>query len=284
MTYTQNAAQGACPLIGICGSVDKDESRQFILRDYMRVVAEAGGAPLLLSMDMTAAELAACAARLDGLLLAGGGDIAPALYGQAPIAQLGEVSALRDEAETAMLKAFLPTRKPLLGICRGIQMLNVALGGTLYQDLGVQYRQPNGLPPLNHQQAEPYSQPCHRVTLEPASLLSRLLGETTLTVNSMHHQAVWALAPGCAVVARGEDGVIEAVELAELPFGLAVQWHPERLRDEASRRLFAAFVGAAAGEGDEGRGTRDSKRVGIYWQTKRVRDGAHPLLFMPLGS
>ena len=176
------------PLIGISGSITKDEKQHFLLRCYMQRLTENGAIPLLLSSDMDDDQIGQCARQLDGLMLAGGNDIAPSLYGHEPIPQLGEVNPLRDQLEMKLIPAFLREKKPILGICRGIQALNVAMGGSLYQDLPAQYEAISvGASPLCHSQPEPYEHPCHQVSVTPGSLLGRIVGETTLSVNSMHH-------------------------------------------------------------------------------------------------
>lgn len=234
------------PLIGISGSITKDEKQHFLLRCYMQRLTENHAIPLLLSPDMDDEQIDGCAKRLDGLLLAGGNDIDPALYGHAAVAELGEINPLRDGLEMRLIPAFLRENKPILGICRGIQALNVALGGSLYQDLPSQYAEtPASMERIGHSQPEPYENPAHTVDILPGTLLGSIIGEGRIPVNSMHHQAVWMPAPGLSVCARAADGVIEGVEMPGRPFVLAVQWHPERLADAASRRVFAAFIRAA---------------------------------------
>lgn len=233
------------PLIGVSGSLSKDETQSFLLRCYMQRLTDAGAIPLLLSPDMTNEQIAHCAEQLDGLMLAGGNDADPALYHEEPHPALGEVSPLRDRLEVLLIPAFLRKEKPIFGICRGIQLLNAALGGSLYQDLPAQFPSGSDHPRINHSQPAPYSVPAHSVQIDRASMLYRIIQADELPVNSMHHQAVKATAPGLVPCAVSPDGVIEAVELPDKPFVLGVQWHPERLRDDASQKLFAAFADAA---------------------------------------
>ena len=253
------------PLIGISGSIDSEEKKHFLLRDYMRSVADAGGVPLLLSLDMTAAELLACVDGLDGLMLAGGNDVSPERFGQEPDPALGEVSPLRDALEMRAIRAFLQAEKPIFGICRGIQSLNVALGGDLWQDVPTGYRREDGGLPVPHQQTAPGSVPCHDVAITEGSLLRRVVGADRLAVNSFHHQAVRRVAPGCRICAIGEDGVIEGIELPGPGFVLAVQWHPERMTpaDPAARKLFEAFVEAAGNAAAWGSSGKKRETVGI---------------------
>lgn len=237
------------PLIGISGSVTADETQHFLLRDYMRAVIAGGGVPVLLSPDLTDDMLGACLSRLGGLLLAGGNDAAPALFGETPIEQLGEINPLRDQFEVRLLRRAVSLRMPVLGICRGAQMMAAALGGSLWQDLPSQYRTPDGKPPIAHRQTCPGRYPSHEVCIVPDTYLASLLGCETLEVNSFHHQAVRNLAPELRVSALAPDGVIEAVEHASLPFFLGVQWHPERAfaYDERALKLFSALAQHAAG-------------------------------------
>lgn len=214
-------------------------------RSYVRAVAAAGGAPVLIPLLDDPEALRAIYARLDGVLLPGGGDVDPARYGEAarPEYKVEGVDALLDAVELQLARWALDGGRPLLGICRGQQTLNVAAGGTLYQDIAAQV--PGSLP---HQQPEARTALVHPIAVEPASRLASVLGETALAVNSIHHQAIARLAPGLRAVAQAPDGVLEGVELPTHPFALAVQFHPEELvPDHApSARLFAAFVAACA--------------------------------------
>ena len=232
------------PLIGISGSMNDAEKQIFLVRAYMQVLLRAGAVPVLLSPDMDANAMTDCIGKLDGLMLAGGGDVVPARFQEDPIPELGETTPVRDALELSLLPMAIERKIPVLGICRGVQVMNVALGGSLYQDLSAQY-QSQGLSLLPHQQTEPYENTTHTIAIKPASLLHQLVGTPDLAVNSMHHQAVKVIAPDLCPVATAPDGVIEALEHPALPFFLGVQWHPERLDDDASRQLFAGFVGAA---------------------------------------
>lgn len=235
------------PLLGVSGSMDRDETRQYILWDYMQCLCDAGAVPLLLSPAMATPELTAGVQRLDGLMLAGGNDVDPCYFGEQPIPELGEVNPLRDKLELSLIQAFYAAGKPIFGICRGAQMLNVALGGAVYQDLASQYPGSTGSKPLAHQQTSLPRYPSHGVDILENSLLYHITGVCRLKVNSMHHQAISKVAPGLTVCARAADGVVEAVEDASRPFVLGVQWHPERMAstDAAARKLFEAFVKAA---------------------------------------
>ena len=174
----------------------------------------------------------------DGLLLPGGGDMDPKFYGQARIPACGEPNLLRDAAEPLLLRAFLATDKPVLGICRGIQVMNAVLGGDLYQDIK----------PFEHLPHNGHWAKVHTVTVRRGTLLSRILGQDTVLVNSQHHQAVDRVAPGFTLAALSEDGIVEAIEKPDAGFCLGVQWHPEWLSDAdpAMQSLFDAFVNACS--------------------------------------
>lgn len=174
----------------------------------------------------------------DGLLLPGGGDMDPKFYGQARIPACGEPNLLRDAAEPLLLRAFLAADKPVLGICRGIQVMNAALGGDLYQDIK----------PFEHLPHNDHWAKVHTVTVRRGTLLSRILGQDTVLVNSQHHQAVDRVAPGFTLAALSEDGIVEAIEKPDAGFCLGVQWHPEWLSDAdpAMQSLFDAFVNACS--------------------------------------
>ena len=174
----------------------------------------------------------------DGLLLPGGGDMDPKFYGQARIPACGEPNLLRDAAEPLLLRAFLAADKPVLGICRGIQVMNAALGGDLYQDIK----------PFEHLPHNDHWAKVHTVTVRRGTLLSRILGQDTVLVNSQHHQAVDRVAPGFTLAALSEDGIVEAIEKPDARFCLGVQWHPEWLSDAdpAMQSLFDAFVNACS--------------------------------------
>ncbi len=231
------------PLIGISGSMEED--KVFLLQAYFDAITAAGGIPLLLNPYMRGAAVSQLMNTLDGLMLAGGGDMEPKHFGQEPVKELGETTPVRDMLELELLEAAERlSPMPVLGICRGMQVMNVAAGGSLFQDLPTQHpKQENGL--LTHLQTQPYEQPTHAVLLRKESLLCELAGQECCMVNSMHHQAVDRIGTGYDVIAAGEDGVVEAIQHTKYPFRLAVQWHPERLQDSLSKGLFAAFVRSA---------------------------------------
>ena len=204
---------------------------------YMESLARAGAG--MRWVELSAPEQAVQdALTCDGLLLPGGGDMDPKFYGQERIPACGEPNLLRDAAEPLLLRAFLAADKPVLGICRGIQVMNAVLGGDLYQDIK----------PFEHLPHNGHWAKVHTVTVRRGTLLSRILGQDTVLVNSQHHQAVDRVAPGFTLAALSEDGIVEAIEKPDARFCLGVQWHPEWLSDAdpAMQSLFDAFVNACS--------------------------------------
>ncbi len=210
---------------------------------YLDALTAAGALAFVLPPSTPADQVPALVERVDGVLFSGGGDLDPATYGGQPHPQVYEVNPARDALELTLAREVVRQRKPFLGICRGIQVLNVALGGTLYEDLADQ--KPHALVHRRDPRSE-RTLLAHQVALAPESRLAAILGTTHLPVNSLHHQGIRRLAPGLQAVAHAPDGLIEAVEVPHHPFGLAVQWHPEWLYDTDQRMaaLFQAFVAA----------------------------------------
>lgn len=233
------------PLVGVTTSVTVGASpeRAYVNSAYLVAVQQAGGIPVALPPQLDGPAVAALWPRLDGLLLTGGGDIDPARFGERARPAVSEVAPARDALEFDLVHRALTGRVPLLAICRGIQVLNVALGGTLHQDI------PGDLPsPLAHSQTERRDQPTHHVKVQAGSRLGRVLGALEVDVNSFHHQAIKTLGRGLRAVAWAPDGVVEGAEMEEgAGFVLGVQWHPEDLvgHHPAARNLFAALVSAA---------------------------------------
>jgi putative glutamine amidotransferase len=211
---------------------------------YLEAVERAGGIPIMVPLGLDSADVAAVLERADGVLLPGGGDIHPDFYREAMNGQILEVDAERDRIEIEAARIALVREMPLLGICRGHQILNVALGGTLWADV------PSQMPgSLAHDfaQTHPRSYEAHAVDIAPDSRLAQILGRRETAVNSLHHQGVKELAPGLRVSATAPDGLIEGVELPDHPFALGVQWHPEWLIPASApmMQLFIQFVQAA---------------------------------------
>jgi len=231
------------PLIGLAAQYRWNASKRMparfwgVLDPYLRAIQASGGVPVVLP-PQDPERLEAALKRLDGVVLTGGGDPDPALYGEEPVPELGEVSPERDQSELFLARYAAQHGLPLLGVCRGMQVAAVALGGRLYQDLGragfreVEHYQDAGPPALSHS-----------VRLLKNGLLTRLFGER-FRVNSYHHQAVRNPPPGLEPLAEAPDGVLEAAQLTDHPFFLLVQWHPELIPEHWG--LFAALVEAAS--------------------------------------
>ena len=205
---------------------------------YPRAVAHAGGVPVIVP-PYTDATIGGLVDHLDALCLSGGPDLHPSLYGAEPHPALGPTDLALDEAELSLARAALERGLPVLGICRGHELLNVAYGGTLVQDVP------------GHRQTEPGTTPTHPVRVEDGSRLAALLGATEGRVNSFHHQAVERLGRGLRAVAWAPDGLVEGVEDPSGPWVVGVQWHAEGLVGAPDQEaVFAAFVAAARGELD----------------------------------
>jgi putative glutamine amidotransferase len=235
------------PLIGIPSRRDRSSRGSPVFaqsRTYVEAVAITGGAPLLIPLNLDEGALRAIYERLDGLLLTGGEDLHPRYYGEAIHEKCGQIDEARDMVELTLTRWALAEGLPIFAICRGIQVLNVAAGGTLYQDIASQV--PGS---LKHDcwPDHPRNYLAHQVTVNGDSYLAAVLGHRRIGVNSTHHQAVKDLAPSFRVAARATDGLIEAIEGHDHPFALGVQWHPEDLVEDAPsmRRLFEDFVSAA---------------------------------------
>lgn len=236
------------PVIGLVPLYDLEQHSYWMLPDYLHSVEDAGGIPVILPPMADSAALNHLLSRLDGLIFTGGQDVAPALYGQEPAPGCGTICPERDALDTSLLKAALELDLPVLGICRGIQLINAALGGTLWQDLPTEH--PSD---LSHRMERPYDQVAHEVRLLPQTPLADLLRTEALGVNSCHHQAIRDLSPRLKAMAVTPDGLVEAAYDPDRRFFWAVQWHPEMSYDAnaASRRIFSAFVEACAGRSAE---------------------------------
>ncbi len=228
------------PRIGIPLDLDEAGGRYQLPRAYADAVREAGGLPLPLCYgdgSVAGESLAVC----DGLLVAGGDfDIEPERYGEARRPACGPSRPERTDFEWALLEAALAQGLPVLAVCGGMQLLDVVRGGSLHQDLAEELG-------VSHEQPPPKDLPSHPVEIAAGTLLARLVGEAPLRVNSTHHQAVRSAGHGVIVSARAPDGVVEAVELADHPFAIGVQWHPEAVgrHEPRSLRLYRGLVDAA---------------------------------------
>ncbi len=235
------------PVIGITTGHGLNEYGQgtVVLTDaYVDAIVQAGAVPLIIPSVRLDGDLAAVYSRLDGILFSGGGDIAPERFGGAPHPRLEGVDRARDDLELDLLLKAVADGKPFLGICRGCQLVNVGLGGTLYTHIPDQLQGA-----LDH--ANPADQRhalVHEVRFKAASGFWQVIGDPSMRVNSHHHQGIKDVAPGLDAVGHSPDGLVEAIAVTDHPFGWAVQWHPEWLTDlEPTRRLFSRFVEAAQG-------------------------------------
>ena len=230
------------PTIAIVSLYDEKLESYWMLPGYAQGLEDAGAVPVLLPLTADREALERYAALFDGFLFPGGQDIDPKLYGGEKNELCGVTVPQRDAMEEAFFPLALKTGKPLLGICRGIQLMNALLGGSLWQDLPKEF--PSG---VNHHETPPYDKVAHPVSIRPGNPLYDAVGVTEMGVNSYHHQAVKTLGRGLEIAATAPDGVVEAVHLPGHRFCLGVQWHPEfsRLTDGNSRKIFEAFVKAA---------------------------------------
>lgn len=232
------------PLIGVTCAWDEAGGRLFLGRMYLEAVLAAGGTPLPLAYTPEEPSLSRIIEVVDGLILSGGADVDPVLFGEEPLPGCGEITPDRDVFEVALAGLALVSATPVLGICRGIQVLNIAAGGDIYQDIVSQA----GAGLAKHFQDAPRWHPTHEINVGEGTLLASLLEPGPLRVNSFHHQAVRRAAPGFVVSARSPDGVTEALESAEHPFALGIQCHPEALwkRHPAFLGLFKGLCQAAS--------------------------------------
>ncbi|GIO27080.1 gamma-glutamyl-gamma-aminobutyrate hydrolase family protein [Ornithinibacillus bavariensis] len=229
------------PIIGIITSTELDERTFYTAKDNTSAISNAGGIPVLLPYYQHRDDLYQMATLLDGLYATGGYDIDPTLFGEEPHPNLGSVIPARDAFEIQLIRIMMDMDKPILGVCRGCQTLNIAAGGDMYQDI---YSQLAG-ELLQHQQNAPKEHGSHYVDVRKNSLLYRITGETKLRVNSRHHQANRNVVNPLQISGKASDGVIEAIESKEHNFILGLQWHPESMiesGDIASKAIFKAFL------------------------------------------
>ncbi|MDO5134534.1 MAG: gamma-glutamyl-gamma-aminobutyrate hydrolase family protein, partial [Eubacteriales bacterium] len=227
------------PMIGVVPLVDEERDSLWMVPGYLDGIRREGGLPVMLPLTEEEEELLQLAETMDGFLFTGGQDVSPRMYGEEPVPQCGDCCEARDRMEKRLLELVLERDIPALGICRGIQLLNVVLEGSLYQDLATQY--PSR---LNHHQAPPYDRPAHTVHVFRNTPLHQLLDREYMEVNSYHHQAIKTISPSLQPMAQAQDGLTEAVWVPGKAFLWAVQWHPEFFyrKDEDSRKIFRALV------------------------------------------
>ncbi|MCU0597004.1 MAG: gamma-glutamyl-gamma-aminobutyrate hydrolase family protein [Desulfobacterota bacterium] len=252
---SKNTMKQRRPLIGITcsrttggawGIYSLGHFIEYTYAEYSQAILDAEGAPLIVPLSQDKTSLESILSSLQGLILSGGPDLHPRTYGEEPMARLDDVDDALDRFELQVARLALEKDLPLLAICRGIQVLNVSLGGTLYQDIASQVPES-----ICHTPKVDKAVNTHAVQIEPKTRLSSIFEKKRIWVNGKHHQAVKEPAPGLTVCARAKDGVIEAVEDGERKFALGVQWHPEGTwrHDPYSRKLFRALVQAARTSG-----------------------------------
>lgn len=227
------------PIIGVSAIYDDARESLWMLPGYINGISEGGGVPIILPLHSSNEDIAQLCELCDGFLLTGGHDVSPSLYRESASEVCGALCEERDRVEREILRYAIERNRPLLGICRGIQLLNVVCGGSLYQDLPTQH--PSS---VNHHMTHPYHKGWHSVRLLPSTPLRELLGVDSIDVNSLHHQAIKELAPQLEAMAISEDGLIEAARHSSRRFIWGVQWHPEFAFhcNEQALALFCEFI------------------------------------------
>lgn len=231
------------PVIGVVPLWDEDRDSIWMLPGYLDGIREAGGIPVILPLRPGTEDLRQLDAMVDGYLFTGGHDVNPELYGEEPIPACGACCPQRDALEGDIYKIADAEDKPILGICRGVQLLNVLAGGSLYQDLPQQF---SGTKKIEHHMTAPYDRTVHEVEIVDGSPLYALLQQKSLPVNSYHHQGIRSLGRGLEAMAVAEDGLVEGVYAPGKKFTWGIQWHPELiyLKDDSARKILQAFVEA----------------------------------------
>ncbi|MBL8079031.1 MAG: gamma-glutamyl-gamma-aminobutyrate hydrolase family protein [Anaerolineales bacterium] len=234
------------PLIGITTRNGKDADHHPITtvqHSYIRAIVQAGGLPLPIPSLLNEEDFLDMYSRLDGILFTGGGDVSLDYFDGSDHPRIGEVDKMRDLTEITLLRTAVEDGKPMLGICRGAQVMNVALGGTLYTHIHDQVENA-----LDHDYpGNLRTVLVHPVNVDESAKAAGIFGETLLHVNSLHHQGLKDIAPRLRVVGTAPDGLPEVIEMEDHPYAVAVQWHPEWLTDQPSmRRLFKSFVDASS--------------------------------------
>lgn len=229
------------PVIALIPLVDAGRDSLWMLPGYLNGIAAAGGIGVMLPLTDNGEDVEEILSRFDGFLFTGGHDVDPAIYGQEKTGLCGELAPGRDAMELKLLLRALDENKPVFGICRGLQLMNAVLGGTLYQDIPAQFPSDT-----NHRMAAPYGRAEHNVQILPGTPFAALGIPETIGVNSCHHQSILALSPQMEPMAVAPDGLVEAAHIPGKNFACAVQWHPEffPVEDPISRRFFRAFVDA----------------------------------------
>ena len=231
------------PMIGIIPLYDEKKESYWMLPGYMKGIERAGGIPVMLPLTSDLDMIISIADTFDGFLFTGGQDVDPSMYGEVKEEYCGKPCLERDVMEQALFRHVLELDKPAFGICRGLQLFNVLLGGTLYQDMIIQMESNTK---IEHKQKLPYDKTIHLVNIEKDTILYDVIGKEAINVNSYHHQGIKQLSKHLKCAAKAEDGIIESVFMPDKRFVLAVQWHPEFIynSDDDNLQLFVKFVKA----------------------------------------
>jgi putative glutamine amidotransferase len=232
------------PLIGITANYEYEKESLNINKGYCDAVNKAGGLAVVIPFSDDIDFLENMFLRCDGFLISGGPDVEPKYYGEENLPINGSISPLRDFVELFFARKAIEKNKPVFGICRGVQVINVALGGTLYQDI---YKQIQDRELIKHRQEAPKWYPTHDIVIEKGSRVCKSLKSERIGVNSFHHQAIKTLAPGMIITSRASDGIIESIEHSQHRYAVGVQWHPEIMwqKNPTFLGLFEDFVDEA---------------------------------------
>ncbi|NMA96001.1 MAG: gamma-glutamyl-gamma-aminobutyrate hydrolase family protein [Clostridiales bacterium] len=230
------------PIIGITCDYDYESKTSKLHENYFKAISKFDGLPILLPGN-NIEDIEIILSIVDGILLTGGADIDPFYYDENPHIALGNINPYRDEFEIELAKQTIDRNIPILGICRGAQVMNVAMGGSLYQDIEACFKDSA----IAHRQKAPTDHGTHTVQVDPGSLLYKIVENEKISVNSFHHQAVKRVAPGFKAIGHAPDNVVEAITNEDHAFALGLQWHPERMIDSEkhSKYIFNAFIDAA---------------------------------------
>jgi putative glutamine amidotransferase len=230
------------PVIGVADTYR--DGTCYVPRTYIDAILKSGGIPVVMPLMRDDSMIVELLKSVDGIIFPGGGDFDPAYYHEKPIPQMGSVNAPRDTFEMRLLHLAAENGVPVLGICRGLQLINIAFGGSLYQDIPAQYYDKS----VSHRQKKSNNEPSHSVIVEDSTVFSKIVGEKILMVNSAHHQAVKRLADGFTISGKAADGIVEAMEkMDSTHWILGVQFHPEQLihKDKTLLKIFQGFIGEA---------------------------------------
>lgn len=231
------------PIIGVVPSINEKTKHYYINIENTEAIILAGGCPLILPYTAYEDDIRQLVNKIDGLYITGGNDVDPEYFNEAPHEKLGEVNPIRDAFELKLLTCILPVNKPVLGVCKGMQMINTVLGGDLYQDITSQVKTKL----IQHSQKSQMIYPSHAIHIKEETKLHLITSKTKMRVNSYHHQAVRRLGRNLIISGESDDGIIEAIESTAHPFVIGLQWHPEcmvRGEDNSSKKIYESFIAA----------------------------------------